>query len=343
MRYLVWVSLFEQVVAMRTFVLWQFSNVSICVSATFSSGTAEIRALDLKNLIRVEWSSENSYVLLILRCIYVRVQLSPQKQQKYKLSSEKNPIRERWSNENSYLLSTLRCFYVSVQLSPWKQRKIRVLDWKTLSERDDPVRTAMFCQFCGVSTCVCNFLPGNSGDTSSRVKKPYPRVMIQWEQLCSVNLDVFLRACATFSLETAEIRVLEWKPFPRKMIQWEQLCSVNLDVFLRAWATFSSETAEKRVLDWKNPIRERWSSENSYVLSIWRCIYVRAQLSPQKQREIRVLDWKNPTRERWSSENSYVLSILWCIYVRVQLSPRKQRRYEFWSEKPFPREMIQWE
>ena len=147
MRYLVWVSLFEQVVAMRTFVLWQFSNVSICVSATFSSGTAEIRALDLKNLIRVEWSSGNSYVLLILRCIYVRVQLSPQKQQKYKLSSEKNPIRERWSNENSYLLSTLRCFYVSVQLSPWKQRKIRVLDWKTLSERDDPVRTAMFCRF----------------------------------------------------------------------------------------------------------------------------------------------------------------------------------------------------
>ena len=284
----------------------------------------------------------------------------------------KNPIRERWSNENSYLLSTLRCFYVSVQLSPWKQRKIRVLDWKTLSERDDPVRTAMFCRFCGVSTCVCNFLLGNSGDTSSRVKKPYPRVMIQWEQLCSVNLDVFLRACATFSLETAEIRVLEWKPFPRKMIQWEQLCSVNLDVFLRAWATFSLETAEKRVLDWKNPIRERWSSENSYVLSILE-VYLRACATfSLETAEIRVLDWKtlserddpvramfcqfggistcvrnfllrnslntsarlkNPTRERWSSENSYVLSILWCIYVRVQLSPRKQRRYEFWSEK----------
>ena len=147
MRYLVWVSLFEQVVAMRTFVLWQFSNVSICVSATFSSGTAEIRALDLKNLIRVEWSSENSYVLLILRCIYVRVQLSPQKQQKYKLSSEKNPIRERWSNENSYLLSTLDVFLRACATFSLETAEIRVLDWKTLSERDDPVRTAMFCRF----------------------------------------------------------------------------------------------------------------------------------------------------------------------------------------------------
>ena len=199
MRYLVWVSLFEEVVAMRTFVLWQFSNVSICVSATFSSGTAEIRALDLKNLIRVEWSSENSYVLLILRCIYVRVQLSPQKQQKYKLSSE-----------------------------------------KTLSERDGPMRTAIFCRLWGVSTWVCNFLLGNSEKYECSTEKPYPREMIQWEQLCSVDFVVYLRACAIFSSETAEIRVLEWK----------------------------------------NPIRERWSNEKSYVLSIWTCFYVRAQLSP---------------------------------------------------------------
>ena len=106
MRYLVWVSLFEQVVAMRTFVLWQFSNVSICVSATFSSGTAEIRALDLKNLIRVEWSSGNSYVLLILRCIYVRVQLSPQKQQKYEFSTRKPYPREmiQWEQLCSVVL-----------------------------------------------------------------------------------------------------------------------------------------------------------------------------------------------------------------------------------------------
>ena len=72
-------------------------------------------------LLRNSGSSENSCVLTILRCIYMLVQLSSQKQQTYEFSRG-NPFPRRWSSEYSYVPMILRCIYMLVQLSSQKQR-----------------------------------------------------------------------------------------------------------------------------------------------------------------------------------------------------------------------------
>ena len=191
----------------------------------------------------------------------------------------KNPIRERWSSENSYVLSILEVYLRACATFSSETAEIRVLDWKTLSERDDPVRTAMFCRFGGVSTCVRNFLLRNSGNTSARLKNPIRERWSSENSYVLSILEVYLRACATFSLETAEIRVLDWKtlserddPVRAMFCQFGGVSTCVCNFLLGNSGDTSSGV--------KNPFRERWSSENNYVLSIWTCFYVREQLSP---------------------------------------------------------------
>ena len=131
--------------------------------------------------------------------------------------------------------------------------------------------------------------------------------MIQWEQLCSVDFVVYLRACATFSSETAEIRVLDLKTLS------ERDDPVRTAMFCRFWgylfacATFFSETAEIPVLEWKtlserdNPVRTAMFFRFCGV-STCVCIFLLRNSGNTGS-------WlENPIRERWSSESSFVLS-----------------------------------
>ena len=168
--------------------------------------------------LRNSGSSENSCVLRILRCIYMFVQLSSQKQQTYELSRE-NPYPRGWSSEKQLC---------SVDFEVYLRARATFF-----SETADLVKTAVFWRFWGVSTCSCNFLLRNCRLTNSRGRIPVWEDDLVKKQLCSVDFEVNLRARATFFSETADL--------VKTAVFWQ---------FLRcARATFFSETADLRVLE----------------------------------------------------------------------------------------------
>ena len=121
--------------------------------------------------------------------------------------------------------------------------------------------------------CSCNFLLRSSGNTSSRWRIPIREDDLVKKQLCSVDFEVNLRACATSFSERADI--------------------VKTAMFCRFWGV--SACACNFLL------RNSGSSENSCVLTILRCIYMLVQLSSQKQQTYE-FSRENPYPRGWSSE-----------------------------------------
>ena len=108
-------------------------------------------------LLRNSGSSENSCVLTILRCIYMLVQLSSQKQRIFDFSRE-NPYPRGWSSEKQLCSVD---FEVNLRARA-----------TFFSETADLVKTAVFWRFWGVSTCSCNFHLRSSGFSTSRGRIP---------------------------------------------------------------------------------------------------------------------------------------------------------------------------
>ena len=180
----------------KTAVFWRFWGVSTC-SCNFLLRNSRLTSSRGRIPIREDDLVKSSYVLTILRCIYMLVQLSSQKQQTYEFSRG-NPFPRRWSSEYSYVPMILRCIYMLVQLSSQKQRifdfsrenpyprgwssekQLCSVDFEVylraratfFSETADLVKTAVFWRFWGVSTCSCNFLLRNSRLTSCRWRIP---------------------------------------------------------------------------------------------------------------------------------------------------------------------------
>ena len=83
---------------------------------------------------------------------------------------------------------------------------------KTPVQRDDPVKTAMFCRFRRVSTCACKFLLRNSGVTSSRARKPYPRGWsCENSYVLSMLTRIYVPCACTFLLRNSRVSSSWWE------------------------------------------------------------------------------------------------------------------------------------
>ena len=85
-------------------------------------------------LLRKSGYSENSYVLSILRCICVRVQLSSQKQQTYEFSRE-NPYPRGWSSEKQLCSDDFEVYLHARATFFSETADLRVLEGESLSEK----------------------------------------------------------------------------------------------------------------------------------------------------------------------------------------------------------------
>ena len=280
---------------MKTAVFWRFWGVSTC-SCNFLLRNSRLTSSRGRIPIREDDLVKSSYVLTILRCIYMLVQLSSQKQQTYEFSRG-NPFPRRWSSEYSYVPMILRCIYMLVQLSSQKQRifdfsrenpyprgwssekQLCSVDFEVylraratfFSETADLVKTAVFWRFWGVSTCSCNFHLRSSGFSTSRGRTP-----IREDDLVKNSYVLSILRCIYMlvQLSSQKQRIYE-SSYLRVVLQWTNwyLLTVVRCIFVRV-KLFSLETVGVRILAKFSYLRATLQWKMGYLLTVVRCICV---------------------------------------------------------------------